>query len=100
ASTALVNPLVASAFAIAFYYGLTGFACAIYFRRELLKSVKNFIYIGVLPVIGGAMLTFFFVYAVIASQNPDNDSTSPILGIGTPVFIGVGSLLLGVVIVL
>ena len=27
---------------IAFYYGLTGFACAIYYRRELLNSAQNF----------------------------------------------------------
>ena len=39
---------------IAFYYALTGFACAIYYRRELTKSVKNFFFIGVGPVVGGA----------------------------------------------
>ena len=35
---------------IAFYYALTGFACAIYYRRELTKSVKNFFFIGVGPL--------------------------------------------------
>ena len=30
---------------IAFYYGLTGFACVVYYRRELFKSVKNFVFI-------------------------------------------------------
>ena len=39
---------------IAFYIGLTGFACAIYYRRELLRSVKNFFFIGVGPTFGGA----------------------------------------------
>ena len=39
---------------IAFYYGLTGFACTIYYRRELLSSVKNFFFIGVGPTLGGA----------------------------------------------
>ena len=99
-SNVLADSIVAIGFGIAFYYGLTGFACAIYFRRELLKSAKNFIYIGVLPVIGGLMLSFIFVYAIVEYQNPNNDSTSPILGIGTPVFIGIGSLLLGVVVML
>ena len=37
---------------IAFYYALTGFACAIYYRRELTKSAKNFLFIGVGPVVG------------------------------------------------
>ena len=36
---------------IAFYYALTGFACAIFYRRELTKSVKNFLFIGVGPLV-------------------------------------------------
>ena len=36
-------------FQIAFYYGLTGFACAIYYRSELFKSVKNFFMVGLAP---------------------------------------------------
>ena len=35
---------------IAFYYGLTGFACVIYYRHELLKSARNFLLIGVAAV--------------------------------------------------
>jgi amino acid transporter len=93
----LADSVVAIGFAISFYYGLTGFACAIYFRRELLKSAKNFIYIGVLPVVGGGMLTGIFVKALIYYQDPANSSSKPILGIGAPVVIGIGSLLLGVV---
>ena len=41
---------------IAFYYGITGFACAFYFRRELGRSAKNLLFAGVLPFAGGAML--------------------------------------------
>ena len=33
-------------FQIAFYYGLTGFACAVYFRKEIFKSLKNFVMVG------------------------------------------------------
>ena len=96
----LSDSITALGFAIAFYYGLTGFACAIYFRRELLKSAKNFFYIGFLPLLGAAMLTFIFVYAIIEYQNPANDVSKPIFGIGAPVVIGIGSLLLGVVLML
>ena len=46
---------------IAFYYGLTGYACAIYYRHELFKSAKNLILIGVAPVVGGIMLTYVFI---------------------------------------
>ena len=38
---------------IAYYYGQTGIACVIYFRRYLFKSVKNFFFVGLLPLIGG-----------------------------------------------
>ena len=37
---------------IAFYYGLTGFACVVYYRRYLLRSVKNFVLVGLLPFTG------------------------------------------------
>lgn len=43
-------------FGVAFSYGLTGFACAWYYRRELRRDVKTFLYAGVLPVLGGIML--------------------------------------------
>jgi amino acid transporter len=41
---------------ICFYYGLTGFACTVYYRRHVFASVKNFFYIGVLPTLGGLSL--------------------------------------------
>ena len=49
----LFDSIAALGLMIAFYYGLTGFACAIYYRRELIKSAKNFLLIGVAPVLGG-----------------------------------------------
>ena len=96
----LSDSITALGFAISFYYGLTGYACAIYYRRELFKSAKNFLYIGVLPVVGALMLTGIFIKAFIFYKNPANDVSKPILGIGAPVAIGIGSLLLGVVLML
>ena len=48
----LFDSLTALSLMIAFYYALTGFACAIFYRHELTKSVKNFFFIGVGPVVG------------------------------------------------
>src|SRR6185437_13618557 len=97
----LGDSIIALGFAIAFYYGLTALACVIYFRRELFKSIKNFVYIGVLPLAGALMLFGIFGYAVAQYQQAANDYTPPVFGvIGTPVFVGVGSLVLGVVLVL
>jgi amino acid transporter len=43
---------------IAFYYGLTGFACAWYYRRNLTSSARNLWMQGILPVLGGLILFF------------------------------------------
>jgi amino acid transporter len=84
---------------IAFYYGLTGLACVIFYRRELLKSVKNFVYIGVLPFLGFLSLGYLFVKSCIELGKTDAGSLV-ILGIGGPLVIGLGGLLLGLVFML
>jgi amino acid transporter len=43
---------------IAFYYGLTGFACAWYYRKTLTSSMRNLWMQGILPVLGGLILYF------------------------------------------
>jgi amino acid transporter len=94
----LFDSLTALSLMIAFYYALTGFACAIYYRRELTKSVKNFLFIGVGPVIGGAILAFLFYKAVVEYAKVDDSySGSSLFGIGIPVVLGVGLLLIGLV---
>jgi amino acid transporter len=49
---------------IAFYYGLTGFACAWYYRRNLTSSARNLWMQGILPVVGGLMLYFLGGWSV------------------------------------
>jgi amino acid transporter len=43
---------------IATYYGLTGFTCAWYYRRNLTSSARNLWMQGILPALGGIMLWF------------------------------------------
>jgi amino acid transporter len=43
---------------IATYYGLTGFACVWYYRRNLTSSARNLWMQGILPLIGGLILWF------------------------------------------
>jgi amino acid transporter len=85
------------ALTIAFYYGFTGFACVIFYRRELLKSVKNFLYIGVLPFFGGAVLTFVLVKAILVYSKPHAGYAKPFLGIGSPIAIALLMVILGLV---
>jgi len=95
---ALFDTLSALSLMIAFYYALTGFACTIYYRRELTKSVKSFLFIGVGPLVGAAILGFLFVKSAIDLADPENSySAQTILGMGVPFVIGMGFLLLGLV---
>ena len=51
---------------IAFYYALTGFACVIVYRRQLLRSVRNFVLMGVMPALGGATMVFLLVESCLS----------------------------------
>ena len=88
------------ALTIAFYYGFTGFACVIFYRRELLKSVRNFLYIGILPFLGGAVLTFVLVKAVIDYAKPHSGFAKPFLGIGSPIVIAIVMIIIGIVLMI
>jgi amino acid transporter len=52
------DAVIAIGLYIAFYYGLTGFACAWYYRRNLTSSARDLWMRGILPVAGGLMLFF------------------------------------------
>ena len=94
----LFDSLSALALMIAFYYAFTGIACAVYYRRELRKSVKNFFFVGVAPVIGSLLLGYLFVKALIDFSDPANSYTGASwFGIAPPAVIGVGFLVLGVI---
>jgi len=82
---------------IAFYYGLTGFACVWFFRRDLLTSAHAFLVKGILPLVGGLTLLGAFVLSIKAYW-PASSSSSSFHGIGGIFLIGVGSLVVGVII--
>ncbi|HST83145.1 MAG TPA: APC family permease [Kineosporiaceae bacterium] len=81
---------------IAFYYGLTGFACTWYFRRTLFESGRNFLLRGLLPLLGGLMLLAAFLKSAVDMFASDYGATS-FGGVGGVFLMGIGALLLGVV---
>lgn len=98
---ALFDSLTALSLLIAFYYALTGVACAIYFRRRLLASAKNLLLIGVGPVLGSIMLSWLLVESVIDMSDPANSySGQSWFGLGPPLVIGVGIAVLGIAVML
>jgi amino acid transporter len=94
----LFDSLTALGLMIAFYYALTGFACVVYYRREIPKTLRNFVFIGLAPLIGALLLTYVFVKALFNFSDIENAySTSEWLGFAPPAVIGIGMLLIGVV---
>ena len=94
---ALYDSLTALSLLIAFYYSLTGLACAIYYRKLLLKSVKGFVLIGVGPVVGAILLIWLLVLSGISMSNPENSYGGVSwFGLGPPLVIGLFLFALGV----
>jgi amino acid transporter len=98
---ALFDSLTALSLLIAFYYALTGVACALYYRRHLTESLRNLVLIGVGPVVGSVLLVWLLVESVVDMADPENSYTGQAwLGVGPPLVIGVAVLAAGVILLL
>ncbi|MGW1814290.1 APC family permease [Streptomyces sp. NPDC002125] len=93
----LVDTIYALGLMICFYYALTAFACAWYFRAELTRSARDLVFKGLFPVVGGILLTAVFGKTLYDMWDPAYGSGSSVFGVGSVFVIGVGLLLLGVV---
>jgi amino acid transporter len=96
----LEDSIAAIGFPICFYYGFTGVACAVYYRHELRKSVRNLFLLGVGPTLGGLMLFGVGIRAAFYYGHAENVSSTPIAGITLPLWLGIGGMLLGLVLML
>jgi len=98
---ALLDSLTALSLLIAFYYALTGIACAVYYRRQLLRSASNLVFIGLGPLIGAGLLIWLLVRSVADLNDAEASATGTSwFGFGPPLVIGLGVFLLGIVIML
>jgi amino acid transporter len=93
----LGDTISALGFAVCFYYGFTGLACAVYYRRDLLKSARNFVLAGLIPLLGGAMMAYVAINAFSYYNTAGHNYSKPLLGIQTPILVGIGGLILGIV---
>lgn len=98
-NAALADLILSIGLLIAFYYGLTGFASAWFFRRELLRGGKAFFLKGLLPVLGGLILFAAMIRTAIDSFASDFGDTV-LLGVGGVFVLGVGSVALGIVLMI
>jgi amino acid transporter len=94
----LFDSISALGLMIAFYYGLTGYACVVYYRRELFRSLKTFVLVGLLPLLGALILTAVFIKSCVDLSDPVNSASGDSwFGIGPPLIIGLGFLIFGAV---
>jgi amino acid transporter len=98
------DAVIAIGLYIAFYYGLTGFACAWYYRRDLTSSARNLWMRGIFPVAGALMLWFLGGWSIwldydVNTLNDFTFWTVPGLHwqIGGAFLIAAGAALVGVI---
>ncbi|BBY65284.1 APC family permease [Mycolicibacterium helvum] len=102
-SSNLLSALIGSVgLMIAFYYGLTGFACAWFYRKDLTKNLRDFMMRGVVPLLGGVILLVVFAYGLVQYAKPDwltdaDGNNVTIFGFGAVAVVGIGALVLGVI---
>jgi amino acid transporter len=92
---ALADSVASLGLAVAFYYGITAFACVWYFRRTLFQSARNLFFRGIFPLLGGIAMAAAFGRSAWDMMKPDYGYTAfgPIGGVFV---LGVGMLVLGV----
>jgi amino acid transporter len=95
----LDDMIYAIGFPIAFYYALTGFECVWWYRHRLFDDVRTFFGAGLLPFLGGVMLTGMLIKACVYYWNPIN-STTRFLNVGGIFWAGIGCMVFGAILML
>jgi amino acid transporter len=103
-STNLLTALIGSVgLMIAFYYGLTGFACVWYYRKTFRSSLRNFMMRFLVPLLGGVILLVVFVYGLLQYAKVDwltdkDGNNVTIFGFGAVAVVGIGAMVLGLIV--
>ena len=92
---------------IAFYYGLTGFACFWYYRKDLTRSPRSLIFQGIIPLFGGIILFGVLGWSLHDDWLAPSDVSTSYTGwqmpfaphwhIGGVFLLGVGTFVIGVI---
>jgi amino acid transporter len=96
AQNVLGDSITALGFSVCFYYGFTGIASAVYFRKEFRRSLRALVYKGIAPLAGGLLMFYVFGKAFNDYSKAGANYATPLFGIQIPIVIGIGGLLLGV----
>lgn len=86
-SKILTDGIDAIGLQICICYCLAGFAVVVLFRRELRKSVNNFVFMGLWPMIGACFMGYMFYESIPGLWDSDPAT----------VYIGLGAMALGLI---
>ena len=93
----IADAFTSLAITIAFYYGFSGYACIIYYRKQLFQSWRKFVTLCLIPGLAAVFLTWIIVKAFITYSAGNGGYAKPIFGIGSPVAIALLMIILGLV---
>jgi amino acid transporter len=96
----LEDSVAAIGLLVLIYYALTALACALYFRDRLRSGLASAWKYVVAPGLGAAFLAAALVKAAVDYGKSDAGTLGGIGGVGSPLLIAVGAVLLGVVVML
>ena len=74
----MTDAIAAIGVQISIYYALAGYSVVVLFRKMIFKSFKNFILMGLWPLIGALFMTTMFIKVI-----PTLDNVTKIVGFGT-----------------
>ncbi len=95
----LADSIAALGLAIAFYYGINGYAVPLFYRHQVLQSARKFLFLLLFPLIGGIALTWVFAASLDQLFYPANSASGTSwFGVGPPFIIGLGFIVSGVIV--
>jgi amino acid transporter len=86
--TVLELAVVALGIPVCFYYGSTGLASLVYYRREVFDSVRKFVFVGLLPFLGCLIMYGIGIYAIKYYGHKANSEGKEYLGLTLPLWFG------------
>ncbi len=73
----MADAIAAIGLQICIYYSLAGYSVLVLFRKEIFKNPKNFIFMGLWPLIGAVFMTVMFFKVI-----PELDGVTKVVGLG------------------
>jgi amino acid transporter len=99
-STVLELAVVALGIPVCFYYGSTGLASIVYYRREIFDSARKFIFVGLLPLLGCLIMYGIGIYAIKYYGHKEHSEGKIYLGLTLPLWFGGIGMVIGFVVML